>query len=97
VENPEKESRVRKTKSFRQECPFQVYLALALEGQALEVMCITEEHDHPWQRALSEECKIEILDAIKLKTNTKLLQQNVVGTTGKRITLKDIANFRQKC
>ena len=29
--------RVRKTKSFRQGCPFEVYLALALDGQALGV------------------------------------------------------------
>ena len=106
-ESRKRESRVRKTKSFRQGCPFQVYLALALDGQALEVMRITEKHNHqlskelyehlPRQRALSEECKMEVLDAIKLKANTKLLQQNVVRTTGKRVTLKDIANLKQKC
>ena len=99
--------RVRKTKSFRQGCSFEVYLALALDGQALEVTHITEGHNHqlskelydhlPRQRALSEECKLGVLDAIKLKANTKLLQQNVLQTTGKRVTLKDIANLKQKC
>ena len=84
--------RVGKTKSF---C------------QALEVTCITEGHNHqlskelynhlPRQTALSEECKNGVLNAIKPKANTKLLQQNVLQTTGKRVTLKDIANLKQKC
>ena len=102
-----KESRIRKTKSFRQGCTFQVYITLALDGQALEVMRVAQGHNHqlskelyehlPRQRALSEECKERIADAIKLKANTKLLQRNVVQTTGKRVTLKDIANLKQKC
>ena len=90
--------RVRKTKSSRQGCPFEVYLALALDGQALEVTRITEGHNHqlskelydhlPRQRAF--ECKLGVLHAIKLRANTKLLQQNVLQTTGKRVTLKDL-------
>ena len=90
--------RVRKTKSSRQGCPFEVYLALALDGQALEFTRITEGHNHqlskelydhlPRQRAF--ECKLGVLHAIKLRANTKLLQQNVLQTTGKRVTLKDL-------
>lgn len=38
-------SPVRKTKSFRQGCSFQVYIALALGGQALKVMRIPKGHD----------------------------------------------------
>ena len=38
----------------------------------------------------------EVKEALKLKANSKLLQGKVESTTGKKVTLKDIANLRQR-
>ena len=98
--------RIRKTKTFRQGCPFEIYITLAADGQSLEVNRIKELHNHelgkelyerlPRQRAVSEEDKIEMENAIKLKANSKLLRQKIEQSTGKEVTLKDIANMKQK-
>ena len=98
--------RIRKTKTFRQGCPFEIYIRLAADGQSLEVNRIKELHNHelakelyerlPRQRAVSEEDKIEMENAIKLKANSKLLRQKIEQSTGKKVTLKDIANMKQK-
>lgn len=79
----EKNDRIRNTKTFRQGCPFEIYISLAADGQALEVSGINEIHNHhlakelyerlPRQRAVSVEDKIEMANAIKLKANSKLL------------------------
>ena len=97
---------IRKTKTFRQGCPFEIYIRLAADGQSLEVNRIKELHNHelakelyerlPRQRAVSEEDKIEMENAIKLKENSKLLRQKIEQSTGKKVTLKDIANMKQK-
>ena len=98
--------RIRKTKTFRQGCPFEISIRLAADGQSLEVNRIKELHNHelakelyerlPRQRAVSEEDKIEMENAIKLKANSKLLRQKIEQSTGKKVTLKDIANMKQK-
>ena len=103
-----KGKRIRNSKTFRQRCPFEVYIALSSDGQEFQVMRYRKEHNHqltkeiyqhlPRQRA--GHCKDnveEIEDAIKLKANSKLLQQKVENTTGKKITLKDISNLKQNC
>ena len=79
--------RKRKTKSFRQGCPFKIYIALSDDGQSLEVITLNEEHNHtlskevydhlPRQRAVPDEVKEEIREALYLQANTKLLQQKV--------------------
>lgn len=66
----------KKTKSFRKGCPFEVYLSLSSDGQALEVMRVNEEHNHaltkqlyahlPRQRAVSEEERKNVKDALDL-------------------------------
>lgn len=98
--------RIRKTKTFRQGCPFEIYIRLAADGQSLEVNRIKELHNHelakelyerlPRQRAVSEEDKIEMENAIKLKANSKLLRQKIEQSTSKKVTLKEIANMKQK-
>ena len=98
--------RTRKTKSFRQGCPFEVYLSLSSDGQALEVMRVNEGHNHaltkqlyahlPRQRAVSQEVRKDIKDALNLKANKKLLQHKLEQKSGKKITLKDISNIQQR-
>lgn len=99
--------RIRNTKTFRQECPFVVYLILSEDGQSLKVLRVNEVHNHvtnkiiyehlPWQRAsrLQQSFK-NIAEAIKLQANPKLLQQKVEETTGRKVTLKYISNIKQR-
>lgn len=99
-------TRKRYTKTFRQGCPFEVYLKLSPDGQTLEVARLNEEHNHelmkeifdhlPKQRNVCDADKIEMEEAIKLKANSKLLREKMERTTGKKVTLKDIANLKQK-
>ena len=97
--------RTRNTKSFRQGCPFEIFIKLSADGQALEVTRMNEVHNHelvkdifdhlPKQRCLSKPDRLETEEAIKLKANSKLLQEKLQRTTGKKVTLKDIANLKQ--
>ena len=99
--------RIRNTKTFRQECPFEVYLILSQDGQHLEVIRIKEVHNHvanktiydhlPRQRASRvTQTADNIAEAIKLHANPKILQQKVEETTGRKVTLKDISNIKQR-
>jgi hypothetical protein len=65
---------------------------------------VHEEHNHqisrelynhfPRQRCLDTQDKEEVKDAIRLKANTKLIQQKIEKATGRPITLKDIQNLQ---
>lgn len=99
-------NRKRKTKSFRQGCPFKVYISLSENGQYLQVNRISSTHNHllqqqiyehlPRQRAArNKHVTKEIEDAIKLQANPKLLKQKIETATGKKVTLKDISNIKQ--
>ena len=82
----------RETKSFKQECPFEIYIRFSNDNSALEVVHINEHHNPtltkelcermPKQRALSPDALTQVRDAIDL-------------ITGKNVTLKDISNKRQ--
>ena len=82
-----RKKRERKTKTFRQCCPFEIYIKSSEDSKALEVSRITEEHNHftskelyehfPRPRSLSDEVLEEVKGALKLKANNKLLQQKV--------------------
>ena len=98
--------RKRKTKSFRQGCPFQVYITLSEDGKYLQVNRISRKHNHllqkdiyerlPRQRAARNKIVAkDIEDAIKIQANPKLLKQKIKTATGKRVTLKDISNIKQ--
>ena len=99
-------NRKRKTKSFRQGCPFEVHITLSEDEKYLQVNRISTTHNHalqkqiyerlPRQRAArSKEVTNDIVDAIKLQANPKLLQQKIETATGKKVTLKDISNIKQ--
>ena len=45
----------------------------------------------PKQRRLDSETKDEAVKLLKLRANKKLLQNHLMSTTGKTVTLKDIA------
>ena len=56
-----------------------------------------EIFDHlPKQRKLGQEQKWEACLLLKVKVNKKLLQQHLSSTTGKVVTLKDIANIQSE-
>ena len=98
------DNRKRNTKSFRQGCPFEIYITLSPDGTSVIVSSINQEHNHqlskeiyshlPRQRNLTGELKEEVIDAIRLKANSKLIQQKIETTTGRPVTLKDIANLK---
>ena len=98
--------RKRTTKSFRSNCPFALELVLSQNNQELEVVKFVEEHNHimnehiyghlPRRRALPEDLALEVKESITLKANKKFLQQKVQTATGKKVTLKDLSNLRQK-
>ena len=99
-------NRKRKTKSFRQGCPFEVYITLSEDGKYLQVNRISTSHNHflqkeiyerlPRQRAARNNIAAkDIEDAIKIQANPKLLKQKIETATGKKVTLKDICNIKQ--
>ena len=49
----------------------------------------------PKQRALPQHLMNEVKEAITLKAHSKLLQQMIEASSGKKFTLKDIVNLRQ--
>ena len=70
-------------------------------------MKFVEEHSHilnkniyehlSRQRVLPEDLALEVKESITLKANNKkLLQQKMQTATGKKVTLKDLSNLRQK-
>ena len=95
----------RHIKSFRCGCPFEIFLELSQDNQSLEVLRFKDTHNHmvtrelyehsPKQRALPQDLMNEVKEAITLKANSKFLQQKIEASSGKRFTLKDIANLRQ--
>ena len=98
--------RKRKTKSFRQGCPFEVYIALSEDGKYLQVNRISKQHNHALKKQIYERlprqraarCKNvakDIEDAIQLQANPQLLKEKIENATGKRVTLKDISNIKQ--
>eukprot|EP00794_Sanderia_malayensis_P013540 gene13540-14944_t len=94
----------RVSSSFRQKCPFEICLMLSQDGKSLEVTKRNDEHNHatsnevynhlPRQRNINGNLKDEIKDVIRLKANSKLIQQKIQTATGRPITLKDIANLK---
>ena len=98
-------NRKRHNKFFCCGCPFEIFLELSQHNQSLEVLRLKDTHNHmvtrelyehlPKQRALPQDFLNEVKEAITLKVNSKLLQQKIEASSGKKITLKDIANLRQ--
>lgn len=96
-------TRKRLTKSFRCSCPFEIKLELSSDNRYLEVVKLAKEHnylvshelyDHlPKQRALPDELIKNVREVIKLKADSKFLQQKIESSTGKKVILKDIANL----
>ena len=89
--------RIRNTKTFRQECPFEVYFFLSQDGQHLEVIRLNEVHNHvanktiyghlPRHRATPVKHNDDnIAEAIKLHANPKILQQKVEEATGRKLS-----------
>ena len=59
-------------------------------------MVTRELYEHlPKQRALPQDLMNEVKEAITLKANSKLLQQKIETSLGKKFTVKDNANLRQ--
>ena len=104
---PRKKNRQKKeTKTFHQNCPFEIYLAASEGGNALEVLRINLEHNQeiskdlyeslPRKRLLPGHVLEEVKSAIKLKANNKLLQQKIEQDIGKKVTLKGISNIKYR-
>jgi hypothetical protein len=98
--------RKRDTNSFKQGCQFEIYIVLSQDGKALEVMKLADVHNHslseqlyrhlPRQRKLTGTLKEEVTSSVRLKANSKLIQHKIQISTGRPVTLKDIANLKAK-
>ena len=98
-------TRTRHIKSFRCGCPFEIFLKLSQDNQSLEVLRFKDTQNHmvtrelykhlPKQRALPQDLMNEVKEAITLNANSKLLQQKIDVSSGRKFTLKNIANLRQ--
>lgn len=51
----------------------------------------------PKQRRLDPEAKEEAVRLLKVKANKKLVQNHLISTTGKTVTMKDVHNIASKC
>ena len=59
-------------------------------------MVTRELYEHlPKQRALPQDLMNNVKEVITLKVNSKLLQQKIEASSGKKFALKGIANLRQ--
>ena len=80
-------------------------LELSENNNHLEITKVNETHNHvvsqqlfdhlPTQRSLLANVIRDVKEALQLKANSKLLQQKIQLSTGKKTTLKDISNLRQ--
>ena len=103
-EHKASENAQRVSRSFRQNCPFDVNIVLSIDGQSLEVSKSNLLHNHdvssavynhlPRQRNVKGALKDTVKEALALKANHKLIQQKIQKETGKFITLKDISNLK---
>ena len=84
-----------------------VYLILSEDGQSLKGLRVNEVHKHvtskiiyehlPRLRAYRLQQSVKnITEAIKLQANPKLVQRKVDETTGRKVTLKNISNIKQR-
>ena len=98
-------TRKRHTKSFHCWCPFEIFLRLSQDNQSLEVLRLKDTHNYmvtrelyahfPKQRALPQDFMNEAKEAITMKANSKLFQQKIETSLGKKFNLRDIANLCQ--
>ena len=95
---------------MKQDCPYEICFVLQddgdKKGKELVLKRIKEEHNHDVlkvmvdchakKRRLDDDSKNMASQALKLKSNRKLLQQHLQQSTGKRVTLKDLSNLEQR-
>jgi len=89
--------------TFKMDCPFRIKLANSKDGNHLQVKELEKNHNHdiheaayrhlPRQRQLDKETKSDARKMLSLKANKKLIQDHIITTTGKIITMKDIHNI----
>ncbi|XP_045774174.1 uncharacterized protein LOC123873373 [Maniola jurtina] len=97
-------SGLRKTSSYKDNCPMAIKLALNSNGTKLKIVHMTENHNHPLdrqlfknmpkQRKLEMEDKVEAIKMLKENCNQKLVQAYLQEKTGKSVKLKDLKNLR---
>ncbi|CAB3983003.1 zinc finger SWIM domain-containing 3-like [Paramuricea clavata] len=87
-------------------CPALIKLRPSADGTKLVVTEMSEEHNHevnkksfehlPTQRRVEGETKEDVKRMLEMKANKKLIQQHILHSTGKSMTLKDIHNMVER-
>ena len=91
--------------TFRIGCKAHITVRASADGQKLEVKSLDEHHNHEvnrelfrnlyHQRRLDEVEKENIKQMLDMKANKKIIQSNVMQSTGKVLLLKDIHNIKK--
>ncbi|KAG0445169.1 hypothetical protein HPB47_018967 [Ixodes persulcatus] len=95
-----------KSKTFKKDCPFSIYLAASRDGTCLEVRSVSLDHNHdlsealfrhlPQQRKLPPNLEEKAKSMLQLKANKKLVREQLEKESSKVITLKDLTNLAAK-
>ncbi|XP_065645990.1 uncharacterized protein LOC136076621 isoform X3 [Hydra vulgaris] len=93
----------RKTSTFKKDCPFYLNFKASEDGQFLVLHTMNNTHNHevseilykhlPNQRKLPDYAIEKAKELMHLKPNKKLLQKELIKSTGKIITLRDLSNI----
>ncbi|XP_047122656.1 uncharacterized protein LOC124806097 [Hydra vulgaris] len=93
----------RKSSTFKKDCPFYLHFKASEDRQSLVLQDMDNNHNHevseilykhlPNQRKLPDYAIHKAKELMKLKPNKKLLQKELISSTGKVITLRDISNI----
>ncbi|XP_065646073.1 uncharacterized protein LOC136076672 isoform X1 [Hydra vulgaris] len=93
----------RKTSTFKKDCPFYLNFKASEDGQFLVLHTMNNTHNHevseilykhlPNQRKLPDYAIEKAKELMHLKPNKKLLQKELIKSTGKIITLRDLLNI----
>uniref|UniRef100_A0A1X7VRL7 ZSWIM1/3 RNaseH-like domain-containing protein n=1 Tax=Amphimedon queenslandica TaxID=400682 RepID=A0A1X7VRL7_AMPQE len=87
-------------------CPFQIKLRLSPDGNKLVIQDIFGQHNHslssdvfrhmPKQRRLDKDTMESTSHVLSFKANKKMVQNHVISSTGKAVTMKDVHNLAAK-
>ncbi|XP_047142281.2 uncharacterized protein LOC124816845 isoform X2 [Hydra vulgaris] len=93
----------RKTSTFKKDCPFYLNFKASEDGQFLVLHAMNNTHNHevseilykhlPNSRKLPDYAIEKAKELMHLKPNKKLLQKELIKSTGKIITLRDLSNI----
>ncbi|XP_076438501.1 uncharacterized protein LOC143277519 [Babylonia areolata] len=93
-------------KSFKENCPAQVYASVDKERKKVVVKEVMRAHCHPvgaevyalypQNRLLTAEEEKEVQHYLRMKVSSKVVRDHAEGRFGKRLNLHDVRNIKQR-